>query len=277
VTLVPSRDRFAPELLELLEELPPQPSSGQRIAEALDDPRTDAVKLARLLAMDSAIAARVAKLANSAHYAVPGGVTSLERAVAVIGFSSIYQLVIYVQTQQLLSKSGRPPPPQLQAHSRAVTTLALALAKEARLRVDGLYAGALLHDLGHLALHAVAPALFQRLSQRLLAGAALLEAENELLGLDHPSIGLWLGTRWRFPPALLSAIGDHHGALPAAGQPMGIAALVGAADRWAFALGHSGLEPQQPTPTIAELGLPPDPTGAIGARMKAALASPVES
>jgi len=37
-----------------------------------------------------------------------------------------------------------------------------------------------------------------------------LDAENEIFGFDHATVGLWLCTKWKLPSALIFPIAYHH-------------------------------------------------------------------
>lgn len=263
---------FSIERLELLEELPASPTVSERLCEALEDPNVRVEELAALLDADPGLATRVLRLANSGTFAVHGGVFTIERAISVVGLTSIFQLAIFHQTRQLLASAGRPAPPRLLLHGRVVATIATHLAAEARVQLPGLWLGALLHDLGHHVLYAIAPDVFPLLAARVQAGASLLEAEQQLLGLDHTAIGLWVATRWRFPAPLIAAIGDHHARLADPSAPPTIASLVGQADRWSAVLGLPGFEIDAPPADPSVVGLGADPGGERTAAMRAVLA-----
>jgi HD-like signal output (HDOD) protein len=68
-----------------------RPVAGQIIAVTSSD-RTDANHLARVLMGDARLAGRVMKLANSAHFGMSGRATSLQLAIAVVGFTTVRTL-----------------------------------------------------------------------------------------------------------------------------------------------------------------------------------------
>lgn len=260
---------FSVERLELLEELPASPDVSERLCAALDEPDARLEELAAIIGGDPGLATRVLRLANSGTYAVHGGVFTIERAISTVGLTSIFQLAVFHQTRQLLASAGRPAPPRLLQHGRVVAVLATHFEQEAGVKLPGLELGALLHDLGHHVLYAVSPDVFPVLAARVQAGASLLEAEQQLLGLDHTAIGLWVATRWHFPAPLLAAISDHHvRAQPAAPT---IASLVGLADRWSAVLGLPGFEIDAPPADPEVVGLGPDPGGVRTAELRGVL------
>jgi len=68
-----------------------RPVAAQIIAVTSSD-SSDARELARVLMGDARLAGRVMKLANSAHFGMSGRVTSLQLAIAVVGFTTVRTL-----------------------------------------------------------------------------------------------------------------------------------------------------------------------------------------
>lgn len=65
-----------------------------RLREVLDDKRSDAEDIARLISVDPSLTAKILKLANSALFRFPSQVDSIARAVNVIGGEALYNLAV---------------------------------------------------------------------------------------------------------------------------------------------------------------------------------------
>ncbi len=78
----------------------------------------------------------------------------------------------------------------------------------------------------------------------------MVVAERDVLGLDHAIVGGLLADAWRFPPALRSALAEHHS--PAAATADSLADLIHVADAVAHGLGLGQ--------TAGELVMPVDQT-----------------
>ena len=74
-----------------------RPVAAQIIAVTSSD-TTDARELAQVLIGDARLAGRVMKLANSAHFGMSGRVTSLQLAIAVVGFTTVRTLATVTLT-----------------------------------------------------------------------------------------------------------------------------------------------------------------------------------
>ena len=69
----------------------------------------------------------------------------------------------------------------------------------------------MLHDVGQIALPVLMPRSYGQVLELVEAtGKDLLEAEREILGLDHALFGKRLAQRWNFPDAIQSVIWLHH-------------------------------------------------------------------
>jgi len=116
----------------------------------------------------------------------------------------------------------------------AAQTLALELGVDSGLA----FTAGLLHDLGRLVLVARLPAAMgQALAWARLHDQPLQMAEQEVLGIDHAEAGALVARHWQLPPALVAAIGGHHGTAPAANPDhQALCDLVQAADAIVHAL-----------------------------------------
>ena len=69
----------------------------------------------------------------------------------------------------------------------------------------------LLHDLGRLVLYRRVPfSMAQALQEAARRGVGVHEAEREVLGFDHASVGYQILKEWRIPPSLAEAVRFHH-------------------------------------------------------------------
>jgi len=188
------------------------PQSTIELGELIEDPRSTPLALARLIEKDVSLAARVLRMANSAFYGIAGGVDSLERAVCFLGFSTIHQIAVYLQSRQILDGAGARPPEALWHHAHQVARAARELAQQMRWpMVARFYAAGLLHDLGRVALFCLFPERAQRWKPSGAKRAKRLAEERAVFGLDHQTAGVRLARRWRYPVSLLAVIAGCHG------------------------------------------------------------------
>jgi len=245
----------AGELAELVDNIPPLPQILVRGLELLDQPDSSTVQLTELLGEDPALAARVLNTANSPVFGRGTSVTTLERAVAVLGLAQLKPVLVTACLDTLRQETTRAVMPEVRvlreeawqnsvctalAASRIAKELAFPYAEEA-------YLHGLLHDLGKLALIHMLPAQYVEAyaSRGLYPG--LIEAEADILGVAHPLLGAVVAHKWRFPIDTCEVIRLHHEpvALPRRDSTAEKAALVQMADLTAhyFGFGHRRNQP----------------------------------
>ena len=200
----------------LLRELPPLPEIAARALQVMRDPRSRRQDVARLIALDPALAGRTLAMANSAYYGLGRRITSVDEAIGYIGFEQTKQLIYAASLQQMmmaalpgyLMERG-----MLWRHSLAVAVGARWIAERLRLpSPNDAYMGGLLHDIGKLALSRVmqerARAQQRRLDEQ--TRSSLVQFERELTGYDHAEIGALIVQSWQLSDDLVAAARHHH-------------------------------------------------------------------
>jgi putative nucleotidyltransferase with HDIG domain len=195
-----------PELVSELRRLPLRPSSVTRVIAVLDDPSKGAADVARAVAPDASLCARILHLANSPYFGSSGRVSSLDRAVVTVGASVVRSLA--VSTAAGLLGEGSRVPEDFWAHSGAVGVGAAVVARRLGApHADALCAG-LLHDLG--------AALAYRHDRDAYAEVVdgrpedLLAREQARYGANHAALGAIALRAWRLPDSVVDAVANHH-------------------------------------------------------------------
>ncbi len=233
VTTSPTLDR-ARQIVQHAHAISPS-ASLLRLEQQLRSGDSNARQLARLIEGSPALAARVLRMANSAFYAPAEPVTTLSRAVALLGDTVLRQLVL---TSLIVSRraAGRSPREALAAARLTGDAVRCAVVGKALAQVsrygdaDTAFAAGLLHDLGHVYLLDEAG---ERYASYLLDPAemdphnhaAQVETEIELTGTTHQDIGAVFAYEWNLPPAIARVLWDHHTPTPGS-----LGALIAAAD-----------------------------------------------
>ncbi len=243
------------EFVDSIEQLPSLPESCRKIEEIIEDPNAAPSDLAAVIETDAGLASRIFKLANSPYVAIPGGVDDLARAVSFLGFSTIHQIVICVQSYELLGKCGATIPPWINKHSLAVAAVSeFAAARLGLPFPPKAYTAGLLHDMGRLAIAALYPKSLETYCETVSAGAIhSLELERDTMGVDHLEVGFELADYWNYPPVLAAVISSHHPPLASYPEqwgsgPMELAEVVSIADNWAWQAGVKGIPSGSPIP-----------------------------
>lgn len=195
-----------------IRQLPGIPRIYAALQGIAEDDTVSVSEVARLVSTDSAIAAQVLHLVNSAFFRLARRITNIEQAVSYLGFTAIRNVAMSVEVFSQWPGNLACPLQQdkLQAHARAVAAAASALTVKLPIADDTMLAG-LLHDIGYWV-------LAQECTSELQAAAALAasnhiplyEAETLVLGASHAEIGAYLLGIWGLPYPVIEAVAHHH-------------------------------------------------------------------
>ena len=119
------------DLVAEITQLPVQPGAAMRLLWMLEDPRTSAADLGRLIESDPALSTQVIRLANTAFYGLSGKVSSAWRAVTVLGLATVRALAT-TAAFDLFSEKGRSVPDDFWPHSVTTAAAASSLARAHR-------------------------------------------------------------------------------------------------------------------------------------------------
>ncbi|GAB4248651.1 MAG: HDOD domain-containing protein [Acidobacteriota bacterium] len=200
-----------------IEEIPTLPAVVPRILAVLEDEDADVDQIAAVISHDPSVTAKILRVANSAYYGFSGEISTLPKAIVLIGLRMVKSLAVSIPLIHAFpgvraGESGLNPR-ELWIHSLAVATLLQRLAHRRRHpHPEALFITGILHDVGQLILAHFFPPLFQRALLDVERGvvARLDIAERELFGADHGTVAGILLRRWKFPSNLVAPVACHH-------------------------------------------------------------------
>ena len=187
------------------------------LLKAIGDDRTKISDLTRIIEADMALTSKIIRLANSAFYSYQKEITTINRAILIIGFQEIQLLAIGIGLSDFFEIKKIPSDfdaKGLWIHSLAVGFIANFLAEESGHAYPGeVMISGLLHDLGKLVLVCYLHNELHSLMNLTKQGVPYFEAEK-MLGFSHTEIGYWLAKNWDLPDVHISAIRFHHNLIP---------------------------------------------------------------
>lgn len=192
-------------------DIPTIPVVATRILQLLEDPRTTADDLARAVAADPAVAARVMKISNSSFYGCQRQVQTLSAAVMVLGFSTLKSLVIAASVKEVYRPFGLTEK-MLWEHSFGAGLAARIIARSTRLvNEEEAFLSGLFHDIGKIIMNTLDRENFQILMQKVYNENLLFwEAERDVFPYTHADAGGLVIRKWNFPEELVTAVRHHH-------------------------------------------------------------------
>jgi HD-like signal output (HDOD) protein len=194
--------------------LPSVPQIITEVSVLLDNDRTSAADLCRVIARDQAIVTKILAVANSPLYGLPRRVSTIEFAVVIIGFEHIRNILVALSLVEVFKNRSTPDwnHNAYWMHSLITATAAKRIADDLRYPKSGeVFTGGLLHDLGLVVLHRYMNLDFKKVVSAVDEKQInYFQAEEEVLGFTHQEISEFLLEKWNFPPYITEALLYHH-------------------------------------------------------------------
>jgi putative nucleotidyltransferase with HDIG domain len=212
-------------ILNSISQLRPMPTNTSRVLSVLNDPDSSARMLSEYIGLDQALSALIFKSANSAVLGYSRTCTTIQDAVTRLGFKRVRSLVMgssaYGYKDRGLS-GYRLGTGELWNHAVATAMAAEWLAHRLDYpEPEEAYAAGLLHDMGKLILDQYVfndyTSIVEMMNRYKLN---LWQAEQELLGIDHATVGSLIAEKWEFPLVLVDTIHFHHSPSMARTKPI---------------------------------------------------------
>lgn len=197
-------------ILDGIEKVPTLPIVVNSILEMMEDPKTSAEDVNRIIRMDQALTARILKIVNSAFYGFPRQISTVTQAVVILGFNAVKSLALSASIIQLFGNKSQDgfDVKGLWEHSISTGIMANMVGRRINypLPEECLIAG-ILHSIGKLIFDQYLHTLFIQAVKKAKKEKKLLHhAEREVFGTDHCRVGSMLAEKWRLPLQLVEAI-----------------------------------------------------------------------
>lgn len=201
-------------LLSGIRNLPSVPFIMVEVSKMLDNPRTGASDLGKLISKDQAMVAKILSVANSPLYGLPRRVSTIEFAIVILGFDHIKNIVIALSMMEAFkSKEDKNwNRRSFWLHSLITASAAKRIADDLGFRKSGeAFTCGLLHDLGISVIQRYFYESFKEIISLVdEQQIRFINAELKVLGISHQEIGQYLIEKWNLPSSLGEAILYHH-------------------------------------------------------------------
>lgn len=200
-------------LLHVAKSLPAAPRILAELGHLLLDPNSDMSEVTALLRRDAALTARIIRISNSAFYNPGTPFSSLEEALARVGYMEVYRLTGFAAVSQVADKplstygvSGA----QVRENALLTALVAEILAPRVGLESRMAYTAGLLRSIGKIALEGLTRSGPQRVFYPGRSAGALAEWESRTVSITNCEAAAVILTEWRFPAATVAGIRDHY-------------------------------------------------------------------
>ena len=189
------------------------PAVVVRISEAIDDPKSTAMSIGRVINEDPALTARLLKVVNSPFYGFRAKVDTVYRAIALIGHSELRNLVLGTSAIKVFGNVSSDLINIATFWRRSLYTgvLARVIASYRRQKeIERYFIGGLLTDIGSLLLYTQEPKLASECMEVMSESSlSLVEVEKDIYGFTHAELGGALLEKWSLPPMLCNVVAHH--------------------------------------------------------------------
>lgn len=259
------------------------PEITLKIVSLVEDPKSTAQDLHKVISNDPALCARILKVVNSAFYGLPGQIGSINRAIVLLGLNAVKNIAIAASLAKLFRGGALTPTfaaRDLWAHSMATAAAGKAIAEHMKLGLtDEAFLAGLIHDIG-----VVVEIQYDRHKLIEVLGKVnpdaggvpqndMMTAEEEVFGATHQDFGKGLCEKWKFPKSFAYVTGFHHCPLKLPAESRTLACVICVADHLAaeipggFRLDLMTTEP--PADVLDDLKLSRDAVAEIRAKLPA--------
>jgi HD-like signal output (HDOD) protein len=196
--------------------LPSFPTLYLEIIREIESPLASIEGIAKIVAQDPGITAKILQVVNSAAFGMPEPVTSTVEAVQQLGMSTVRSLVLSAQVYSSFNSARLKnfSADALWTHLMKCGDLARTIMRRERasfVESEDAFTAGMMHDLGMLMLADSLPDEFQKALA--LAGQKkipLPAAELEIFGATHTGLAAYLFGLWGLPAAIVEAVAFHH-------------------------------------------------------------------
>ena len=170
-------------------------------------------RVADAIRHDPALSGKILKTVNSAFYGQSQTISTISRAVVVLGLSAVKTLALGFSLVANLKEAGDTGFDHVGYWRRSLytATAARTLSQHIRyVRREEAFIGGLLQDLGVVAMsQAFGDQYGQLMRQAGADHASLRGLEQEAFGMDHAEVSAALAEEWKLPPLLVAPIRYH--------------------------------------------------------------------
>jgi len=206
---------FLHSLPRIRDDLPVSPAVLREIFhKAEHDSSFSLESISRTVASDQSLTTKVLARANSAYYGFEARISTVSRALSLLGLAELRRIILTMSIGTL-SRKIRHQDFDLQYYWEHQSFTALMARETAimlgRRDAEDLMTCGLLHDLGKIITAIYAPEVWQQ-----ICAAARKEqkshyiVETEFWGIDHALIGAMVLHLWHLPESLTEPVNWHH-------------------------------------------------------------------
>jgi putative nucleotidyltransferase with HDIG domain len=221
--------------IQSIQNLPTLSVIISQMVKMLENENSSPKDLSDLISRDQSTLAAILKLVNSAFYGFPRKITSIHQAIVILGFNTVKSMALgasIFKSKPVKGGKHNFDRNALWIHSVGVGTAAKILARQTGYKdLDEAFVAGLMHDVGKVVFDSHFPEEFKPVVWKVdEEDILILQAEREVMGIDHAEAGQILLSKWQLPLPIVGAVAYHHNLEKAPDDLAVLAAIVHLAD-----------------------------------------------
>jgi HD-like signal output (HDOD) protein len=201
-----------------ISRMPSLSTTMSKVMEICNNPTASANDLNRIISLDPVLTGKVLKLINSAYYSLSEPISSLTRALIMLGINTVKNLALSSAFIDNIGGQGKQQSNfmedfWLHSLSTGVITKILAVIKGVpSTEQEEYFVAGFIHDLGKIPLMSVFADQYREILQKDNEDGQEppFRSEEAIFGIGHCHIGTLIAKKWRLSTQIASAIRDHH-------------------------------------------------------------------
>lgn len=193
--------------------IPPQPAILLEIDKLINKPNNQITAIANLINKDVGLSASIFKLVNSSFYKSSTHITSIQKAITVLGLTQVANLIKGLSLRKAIG-GNEVAYEKFWERSNEIALLSAIIAKKqlsaCNIAVEHAYMAGLFHECG-------VPILMQQFPEychtfRLNQGSHWpdFNEEDKRFNTDHTVVGFLVTRHWNLPEFICQAVRFHH-------------------------------------------------------------------
>ena len=189
-------------------DIPAMPNVMVKALNVIKDEASGINDLADVMCYDQALTTQVLRLVNSAYYGFAQQITSINKALPLLGMDQAKNIIItFAMKPMLTSRGGKA----LWEHSIRAAIGAEYLAREFKIMDPSeAFVIGFLHDIGKMVLTVKNSMVYKKVVELVEKGANIIDVENMFFGSNHADVGFLLAKKWQLPIVVINGIKYHH-------------------------------------------------------------------